>query len=102
MKLSLSIVAVLVTIFLASYYLLFYSAFFFPKFEQVRRNTYTQSESYVRGVIQDVQKLQLEYLSQKDPIVKKALAETIKQTISGVDINSFPPNLITFIQSLEP
>jgi hypothetical protein len=101
MKLFLTILAVIAGGWVATYHSVQFGSFFAPKFEQVRRNTYTQSESYVRGAIQDVQKLRSDYLKEKDPAVKAALAETIIQTISGVDINSFPPNLKSFIQNLQ-
>jgi hypothetical protein len=84
-----------------TYHSVIYNSVFAPMFEQVRRNTYENSESYVRGTIQDLRKLQLSYLREKDPTVREALKATILQTVDGFNFNSLPSDLNSFIESIK-
>ena len=98
-KIFLPICLLIGAVWAATYHSLFFQSVFAPKFEQVRRKTYTQSESYVRGTIQDLQKLQVEYLKEKDPDVKAALKHTIIQTASGA--TELTPELDSFISKIQ-
>lgn len=101
LRIVLLLSGIIVAIWAATYHSVLFASFFAPKFEQVRRNTYVQSDSYVQGKIQELQKFQIEYLKTQDPIVKIALAETIKYTASGISFNNLPQPLKTFILNLD-
>lgn len=96
-----SVVAALVGLTWAgAYHGVIFRSVFAPKYEQIRRDTYVQSESHVRGTILDLQKRQIEYLREKDPATKEALASIIRQTASQVPSDLLPPDLRSFVFSL--
>lgn len=47
-----------------AYHDLLFTAFFAPKYEQVRRNTFEQSKSFRTGAVQELQNMQFEYIKQ--------------------------------------
>jgi len=59
--------------------------FFGPKREAVRREVFKQTRSYNEGKEQELVKLRLEYLREKDADAKKALASTIRHLFSDYD-----------------
>jgi len=83
-----------------AYHDVIFRSVFAPKHEQIRRDTYVQSESHVRGTILDLQKRQIEYLKEKDPATKEALVSVIRQTASQVPSDLLPPDLRSFVFSL--
>jgi hypothetical protein len=83
-----------------AYHDVIFRSVFAPKYEQIRRDTYVQSESHVRGTIIDLQKQQIEYLKEKDPATKEALASVIRQTATQVSSNLLPSDLRSFVFSL--
>jgi len=98
---AVSVVAALVGLTWAgTYHDVIFGSVFAPKYEQIRRDIYVQSESHVRGTILDLQKQQIEYLKEKDPATKEALASIIRQTASQVPSDLLPPDLRSFVFSL--
>jgi hypothetical protein len=100
MQIILLIAALLGLTWTGAYHDVIFRSFFAPKYEQIRRDTYVQSESHVRGTIIDLQKQQIEYLREKDPATKEALASVIRQTATQVPSNLLPSDLRSFIFSL--
>jgi hypothetical protein len=100
MPIILLIVALLGLTWTGAYHDVIFRSVFAPKYEQIRRDTYVQSESHVRGTIIDLQKQQIEYLKEKDPATKEALASVIRQTASQISSDLLPPDLRSFVSSL--
>jgi len=61
--------------------------FFGPKREAVRREVFKQTRSYNEGKEQELIKLRLEYLREKDENAKKAIASTIRHSFADYDEN---------------
>ena len=100
---AVSVVAALVGLTWAgAYHGAIFRSVFAPKYEQIRRDTYVQSESHVRGTILDLQKRQIEYLKEKDPATKEALASIIRQTASEVPTQLLPIQLQSFLSEIQP
>jgi len=75
------------------------SAFFAPKQEHIRRNTFEQSKAYNDGMAQEIRAMQFEYIKADDKH-KAALASVIKHRVAGFPENSLPSDLSIFIRSL--
>jgi hypothetical protein len=82
-----------------AYHQLIFEAFFAPKFEEVRRNTFEQSKSFRTGAIQELQNMQFEYIK-ADPAHKAALADMIRHRAAEVPANAMPADLQSFISNL--
>lgn len=74
-------------------------AFFAPKFEQVRRDTFETSKAYRDGMAQELRALQIEYVK-ADEKIKPALASAIKHKAAGVPADALPYDLAIFIKEL--
>lgn len=74
-------------------------AFFAPKFEQVRRDTFETSKAYRDGMAQELRALQIEYVK-ADEKIKPALASAIKHKAAGVPADAIPYDLAIFIKEL--
>lgn len=77
-------------------------AFFNPKYEQVRRNTFEQSQAYVEGQRRDIQNLRIDWMSatgdQKAAIRSLALTRINglpEEVVSMPAIQSFKRELET-------
>jgi hypothetical protein len=92
-------VGVVVLLWGVTYHDLVYTAFFGPKFENVRRNTFEQSKSFRDGAVQELQNMQFEYIK-ADPAHKKALADVIRHRAVEIPSNAMPSNLQSFISNL--
>ena len=82
-----------------AYHDLLFTAFFAPKYEQVRRNTFEQSKSFRSGAVQELQNMQFEYIK-VDPEHKKALADIIRHRAVEVPPDAMPSDLQSFISNL--
>lgn len=82
-----------------AYHDLLFTAFFAPKYEQVRRNTFEQSKSFRSGAVQELQNMQFEYIK-ADPEHKKALADIIRHRAVEVPPDAMPSDLQSFISNL--
>lgn len=58
--------------------------FWAPKFENVKRETFEQTQSYVEGKRQDLSRYHHEWAMAKDPADKKAIESVIRQQFSNV------------------
>jgi hypothetical protein len=97
-----AVAAIIALTWAGTYHDVIFRSVFAPKHEQIRRDTYVQSESHVRGTILDLQKRQIEYLKEKDPATKEALASIIRQTASQVPAQLLPPQLQSFLSEIQP
>ena len=75
--------------------------FFAPKHEAVRREVYENTESYTRGMAQQLSKYRYEYVTAKTPEDKKAIAAVVRSTFANYDRNLLPVDLATFLDSLD-
>jgi len=83
-----------------AYHDLLFTAFFAPKFENVRRNTFEQSKSFRTGAIQELQNMQFEYI-RSDAEHKIALKDIIIHRATEVPEDAMPQDLYNFIQGLK-
>jgi hypothetical protein len=75
-------------------------AFYAPRYEQVRYDTFKQSQAYNDGMIRDLQDLKRDYISANDE-QKAALKALTIHRFSVYEINRLPPDLQAFYYSLE-
>ena len=79
----------------------FYSfKFFTPKIEQVRYDTFKQSQAYNDGMIRDLENLRLEYM-QANSDQRVAMKAIIIHRFSVYDINRLPMDLQAFYISIQ-
>lgn len=83
-----------------AYHDLLFTAFFAPKYENVRRNTFEQSKSFRTGAVQELQNMQFEYIK-ADPAHKVALKDIIIHRSAEVPEDAMPQDLYNFIQGLK-
>lgn len=88
------------TVFGLQYFGLVNYKFFAPKYENVRRNVYENTQSYVEGKRQEVLKYKLEYDLAKTEEEKTALKYIIVNTTVNLDLELLPPDLKYFVLSL--
>jgi hypothetical protein len=74
-------------------------AFFMPKYEQVRRNTFEQSQAYVEGQRRDIQNLRLEWID-ATPEKKAAIRSIALQRINGLPESAMSPEIEAFRNQL--
>jgi hypothetical protein len=72
---------------------------FAPKYEDARRNTLEHSKSYRDGMVQNLRKMQFEYI-QAAPTAKPGLGQLSLSTEAGFDETDLPPDLMSFINGL--
>ena len=82
-----------------AYHNLLFTAFFAPKYENVRRNTFEQSKSFRDGSIQELENMRFEYIK-ASPEHKKALADIIRHRAVEVPADAMPTDLQSFISNL--
>jgi hypothetical protein len=70
--------------------------FFAPKVEQIRRNTYTQSESHVRGTIKELRYLSLQYGQEKTVAGQRAILSLARAQFSEIPQDLLPSDLLDF------
>jgi len=75
-------------------------AFFAPKVEQVRYNTFKQSQAYNDGMLNDLQDLKREYLK-ATPDQQVALRELTLHRFASYDVNRLPADLQSFYFNLQ-
>ena len=73
--------------------------YYAPKYEQVRYNTFKESQTYNDGMLRDLQDLQMEYMKANDD-QKAALKAIVLHRFSVYDINRLPPDLRSFYASI--
>ena len=76
--------------------------YFAPKYENVKRNVFENTQSYVEGKRQDLVKYRLEYLKCKDKQDKEAIRQTIVQMFANFDEEKLTdPELKSFLHSMK-
>lgn len=98
-----TIAVVVGVIFGVSYggYLLY--DFFTPRYEQVRYNTFKESQSYNDGMLRELRRLQVEYHKAEvanDEAGKLLLRSQIRDESASFDTNRLPTDLRTFVQQV--
>lgn len=73
---------------------------FAPRYEQVRQDTFKNSQAYNEGMAKDILAIETDYIKATDPQVKSGLKSIIKQKLAGYDTTKFPPDLRKFLDSL--
>jgi len=71
-----------------------------PREEQVRRNTFAQSQTYNEGMARDLQNLRQAYLDADTPEKKGAIQSTVRQRYAGYDVDQLPPDLVLFYNKM--
>ncbi len=79
---------------------LFLYKVFAPKVEQVRHDTFKQSQAYNDGMASQLQSMQFKY-AQSDAEAKGALAPIILHTVGTYDITKLSPDLQVFIRDVK-
>jgi hypothetical protein len=82
-----------------AYHDLLFTAFFAPKYENVRRNTFEQSKSFRTGAVQELENMRFEYIKAA-PEHKKALADIIRHRATEIPIDAMPADLSAFVNTL--
>jgi hypothetical protein len=76
--------------------------FFAPKYENVRREVFENTQSYVESKRQDLVKYRLEYMRAKTDEEKAALKFTIVQEFANFDETKLPsPELRDFLRQMK-
>jgi hypothetical protein len=76
-------------------------AFWAPKYENVRRATFENTQSYVHGKTDFLNQMRFEYESTKDPDQKAALRRRILTEAGTIDNEKLPEDLQSFIRSVK-
>ena len=75
---------------------------FAPKYENVRREVYENTDSYIAGHNQDLVKFRLEYMREKDPAGRTAIQMTIVQEFANFDESKIKdPELRGFLHQMK-
>lgn len=74
--------------------------FFAPKVQNVKREVFENTQSYVEWKRQELTKYRFEYLTTKDEDVKTAIRMTIIQSFANFDKSLLSYELKTFLDSL--
>lgn len=72
---------------------------FGTRYESARRNVYEDNYSYVRGKIQHIERLKLDYET-ADELHKKAFKQAILDEASTIEFGKLPSHLQGFINNL--
>ena len=77
--------------------------FFAPKQEQVRREVFENSRAFNQGMVQELENMQRDYIKEKDPNAKTALASIILHRASGYNLDDpiVSADLRSFIADLK-
>lgn len=77
----------------------FLNQYFAPKNEDVRRETFENSHSYQKGMIQEIENMRFEY-EKADPSHKAGLASIILRRAADFGEDKLPAELKAFVQQL--
>jgi len=91
---------VVVAIVLLGFGSLAYYKYFVPKWADARREVFENTKSYNEGKTMDLARYRLEYLQEKDPDSKEALASTIRHMFADFDKEKLTPELRKFLQEV--
>jgi hypothetical protein len=60
---------------------------FDPQYEQVRRQTFEQSHAFNDGEVQELDQMEREYKTSKDPDARAAIASEFRHRVSGYNLD---------------
>ena len=76
---------------------------FAPQQESVRRQVFEQSRAFNQSMVQELENMEVEYVREKDPAAKQAMASVILHRASGYNLNDrgVSADLRFFIENLK-
>jgi hypothetical protein len=77
--------------------------YFAPKQAAVQRQVFENTPSYNKGMVQELENMEFQYIKEKDPNAKAALGSIILHRASGYNLNDpdVPADLRSFIEQLK-
>ncbi len=76
-------------------------SFFAPKEEQLRYDTQKESKAFRDGTITELYSNRVEYLAEKDEVVKAGLRSRMLHVFSTIDKSKLPDDLVQFQKEIE-
>lgn len=76
-------------------------SFFAPKEEQLRYDTQKESKAFRDGTITELYSNKVEYLAEKDEVVKAGLRSRMLHVFSTIDKSKLPDDLVQFQKQIE-
>ncbi len=77
------------------------SRYVMPRYEQVRRATFEESQTYVEGQRRDIANLRMEWLAAKTPEQKDDIRAVALDRIAGLPEAALSPDIIAFRNELQ-
>ncbi len=76
---------------------------FAPQYAKAQRQVFEGTPSYNKGMVQELENMQVDYVKEKDPSAKAALRSVILHRASGYNLNDpdVPADLRDFISQLK-
>lgn len=71
-----------------------------PREEQVRADTFANSQTYNEGMARDLQNLRQAYLDADTAEKKGAIQSTVRQRYAGYDVSKLSPDLVLFYNKM--
>jgi len=90
--------AIAVGVFAVAGYGLFFQGFFAPRFENIRRQTFENSQSYNDGMIQQLQSYYVEY-QRTDEKGKEAIRSVVSHQYASYPVGRLPSHLQSFVNA---
>lgn len=94
------IIVIILVLILGTYGYLYLYSDIAPKFAEVERQVFEQTQSYTQGKITYLTRLKFDYECAKDYEVRQSLRNMIIIESSTIDLDRLPLNLQTFIKGL--
>lgn len=95
-----AIVISVVLIFCLSWAGIEWYKYFAPKQEDAKREVFEATKSYNQGMVQQLSRYRLQYLSAEDSTAKAAIKSTIQHQYADFDVNKLQGELKTFAQEM--
>jgi hypothetical protein len=92
-----SVIGFILLMFIMSEVGLIHYQFFAPKYENARRKTFEQTQSYVQGKIQDLSNYKLQIDTTKDLTNKAAIKAVVRSQFASFNIDDCPDELKPFL-----
>ena len=73
--------------------------YFAPKVEQVRHDTFKQSQAYMDGMSQDILGMKLDY-AKADEAGKKTIADVVYHRAATIDLNDYSADVRSFVEEM--
>lgn len=104
---TIGLVILVIVVFFGAWWVVAGNSFFIykwlaPQIQATQREVFEESKSYNQGMAQNLQKMQFEYIREKDPDAKAALASVILHEYAAYDTEKLPDDQREFLNSLKP